>query len=178
VVKALWGKTGEEPDTLILRIKQELRLATLLHDIGHSLYSRTSELVYEKLCPLVEASEELSSFLGKQKGAGEVLVFCFALTPAVARLLIERQQLIGDRASDDYEAGLSATWPAPRPASKCQIKYHATSSAVFFSAPLAKHAFGRHVHDRHFPVHIGVDPLAARQFVKHALADVEPASPR
>jgi HD domain len=119
VVKALWGKT-EDPDIPILRLKQELRLAALLHDTGHSLYSHTSELVYEKLLPLVEASKELSLFLGKQKGAGEVLSFCFALTPAVARLLThtEKKGLIGDRASDDYD-GRSPTRRA-RNAKACE----------------------------------------------------------
>jgi HD superfamily phosphohydrolase len=54
VVKALWGKT-DDPDKLILRLKQELRLAALLHDTGHSLYSHTSELVYQTLEPLPAA---------------------------------------------------------------------------------------------------------------------------
>lgn len=104
IAKALWGKTQDQ-DSTILRLKQELRLAALLHDTGHSLYSHTSELVYEKLGPLVEASKELSLFLGKEKGAGEVLSFCFALTPAVHRLLAraEKGGLLGDRASDDYD---------------------------------------------------------------------------
>jgi HD superfamily phosphohydrolase len=102
VVKVLWRDI--DPDSSILRLKQELRLAALLHDTGHSLYSHTSELVYERLKPLADASEELSRFVGKQKGAGEVLSFCFALTPAVAQLLAEteKKELIGDSASDDY----------------------------------------------------------------------------
>jgi uncharacterized protein len=92
-----------------LRLKQELRLAALLHDTGHSLYSHTSELVYQKLGPLIKASKELSSFLGKEKGAGEVLSFCFALAPSVARLLAqtEKKGLLGDRASDDYDGPIS-----------------------------------------------------------------------
>jgi len=102
MVKALWKI---EPDFSILRLKQELRLAALLHDTGHSLYSHTSELVYETLVPLAEASKELSRFVGKQKGAGEVLSFCFALTPAISQLLerTKDKNLIGDRASDDYD---------------------------------------------------------------------------
>ena len=87
----------------ILRLKQELRLAALLHDTGHSLFSHTSERVYGELDLLAKASRELSSFVGKQKGAGEVLSFCLVLTPAVGKLL-ERagNRLIGDQASDDY----------------------------------------------------------------------------
>jgi HD superfamily phosphohydrolase len=57
VVKVLWRDTDQ--DLSILRLKQELRLAALLHDTGHSLYSHTSELVYEKLSPLADASKEL-----------------------------------------------------------------------------------------------------------------------
>lgn len=103
VVKVLWREEKEE--TSIMRLKQELRLAALLHDTGHSLFSHTSELVYQKLDRLKEASKELSLFLGKEKGAGEVLSFCFALTPAVAQLLKRTQDkgLIGDSASDDYD---------------------------------------------------------------------------
>ena len=106
VVKVLWRDTDQ--DLSILRLKQELRLAALLHDTGHSLYSHTSELVYEKLSPLADASKELSLFVGKQKGAGEVLSFCFALTPVVAQLLArtEVKGLIGDSASDDYEGAI------------------------------------------------------------------------
>jgi HD superfamily phosphohydrolase len=108
IVKAL-GARQEEVDKSILRLKQELRLAALLHDTGHSLYSHTSELVYEELGPLENASAELSSFLGKEKGAGEVLSFCFALTRAVAQLLhrIETKGLIGDIASDDYDGAIN-----------------------------------------------------------------------
>jgi uncharacterized protein len=61
VAKALWGK-AEEPENAILRLKQELRLAALLHDTGHSLYSHTSELVYAKLEPLIEAQKSSPPF--------------------------------------------------------------------------------------------------------------------
>lgn len=104
IVRAVW-RDSENHDRLILCLKQELRLAALLHDTGHSLYSHTSELVYRKLDPLIKASDELSKFTGKEKGSGEVLSFCFALTPSVARLLerTEAKGLIGDPASDDYD---------------------------------------------------------------------------
>ncbi|MGH7015153.1 MAG: HD domain-containing protein [Stellaceae bacterium] len=95
---------SKKPDIEILRFKQELRLAALLHDTGHSLFSHTSERVFEGLKPLVNASKELSRFVGKQKGAGEVLSFCLTLTPAVSQLLDRAgKNLIGDRAFfDDY----------------------------------------------------------------------------
>jgi uncharacterized protein len=103
IVNAIWRNS--DTDLSILRLKQELRLASLLHDTGHSLYSHTSELVYEKLGSLVEASKELSTFVGKEKGAGEVLSFCLALTPVVTQLLTRTaaKGLIGDVASDDYD---------------------------------------------------------------------------
>jgi uncharacterized protein len=99
------------PDTdkeeFILRIRQELRLAALLHDTGHSLFSHTSERVYADLIPLQKASAELTSFVGKAKGAGEVISFCLALTPAVERLLQRASaNLIGDRAFDDYNGAV------------------------------------------------------------------------
>lgn len=104
ILKAIYGR-GEDVEKSVLRLKQELRLAALLHDTGHSLYSHTSELVYQTLEPLRKASRELSLFLGKEKGAGEVLSFCLALTPAVSSLIrrTEDKGLIGDTSSDDYD---------------------------------------------------------------------------
>ena len=108
VVSVVDPETG--PDIAILRLKQELRLAALLHDTGHSLFSHTSERVYAKLDLLKAASKELTSFVGKEKGAGEVLSFCFALTPAVAQLLDRTENnLIGDAASDDYMGKIDLT---------------------------------------------------------------------
>lgn len=108
LVRALDSKRDHDVENLhdveILRLKQELRLAALLHDTGHSLYSHTSERVYEKLGILKDASRELSSFVGKDKGAGEVISFCLVLTPAVSRLLARAgERLIGEAESDDYD---------------------------------------------------------------------------
>jgi uncharacterized protein len=71
----------------IEQLKQELRLAALLHDIGHSLFSHASERAFGNLLILQEAAEELSDFAGKKKGAGEVLSFCFSLTPCIREWL-------------------------------------------------------------------------------------------
>jgi HD superfamily phosphohydrolase len=65
----------------------ELRLAALLHDTGHSLHSHTSEVVYSKIPLLIEASNELSQFVGISKGVGEVLSFCISKTSAVRNFL-------------------------------------------------------------------------------------------
>jgi len=71
----------------ITKLRSELRMAALLHDVGHSLHSHASERVYSKLEVLKEAAEELSDFAGKRKGSGEVISFCFALTPCLRELL-------------------------------------------------------------------------------------------
>jgi len=73
--------------TTVLRLRQELRLAALLHDTGHSLFSHASERVYSELSLLKDASSELTQFSGKKKGVGEVLSFCLALTPSISELL-------------------------------------------------------------------------------------------
>jgi len=92
------------PDEAIKKLRQELRLAALLHDTGHSLFSHTSELIYEHLLPLSEASEELSSFVGKEKGAGEVISFCLTLTQGLAGMMKRGSaRLIGVAASDDFD---------------------------------------------------------------------------
>ena len=98
----------ENTSQTILRFKEEMRLAALLHDTGHSLYSHTSERIYSQLPMIQKATEDLSRFVGKEKGAGEVLAFCLALSKPVSQLL-ERagQRLIGDVTSDDYEGPVS-----------------------------------------------------------------------
>jgi uncharacterized protein len=90
----------------VAQIKQELRLAALLHDCGHSLYSHTSERVYQDLDILQKAVVELSDIVGKEKGAGEVISFCIAQTEAIKRLLdraggklgvsVEHEELIAE----------------------------------------------------------------------------------
>jgi len=88
-VKVVFGEMGEaEVTSRIEQLREELRLAALLHDTGHSLYSHASERVFSKLNVLKEAAEELSDFAGKKKGAGEVLSFCFTLTPCLGEYLI------------------------------------------------------------------------------------------
>lgn len=95
----------QELPEFLSQLKQELRLAALLHDCGHSLYSHTSERVYRDLDTLRKASAELSDIVGKEKGAGEVLSFCIALTNSV-RSLLER-----------VKGRLQSTPPEEQPAS-------------------------------------------------------------
>ena len=88
----------------IKRLRQELRLAALLHDTGHSLFSHASEKIYSKLPLLEEASSELTEIAGKEKGAGEVISFCLAQTKSVRELVDRgRAKLIGTPAADEYD---------------------------------------------------------------------------
>ena len=47
----------------VMRLRQELRLAALLHDSGHSMFSHASEKVYGTLGLLRKASEEVALHL-------------------------------------------------------------------------------------------------------------------
>jgi uncharacterized protein len=71
----------------ISRWRQELRLAALLHDTGHSLLSHASERVYGELELLKKASQELSELAAGKKKAGEVLSYCLTKTDALNGLL-------------------------------------------------------------------------------------------
>jgi uncharacterized protein len=95
---------GAPSDECIKRLRQELRLAALLHDTGHSLFSHASEKVYSKLALLIEASAELTEIAGKEKGSGEVISFCLAQTESVRELISRgRAKLIGTAAFDEYD---------------------------------------------------------------------------
>lgn len=88
---------------VIAKLRQELRLAALLHDTGHSLFSHTSELVYSQLPLLKQTQREVKKITGKEKGAGEIISFSIASTAALARLLDHaKSRLIGEMTSDDY----------------------------------------------------------------------------
>ena len=78
---------GQNVDTTISQWRQELRLAALLHDTGHSLLSHASERVYSELDLLKRAAHELSELAAARKKAGEVLSYCLARTAAVVGLL-------------------------------------------------------------------------------------------
>jgi uncharacterized protein len=89
-------------------MRQELRLAALLHDTGHSLHSHASEQVYSNIALLQQASEELSAFVGKEKGAGEVLSFCLARTESIETLLRRAaSKLIPSEAADEENSEIS-----------------------------------------------------------------------
>lgn len=92
-----------DPKANIARLRQELRLAALLHDTGHSLFSHASERVYSDLALLQKASAELTLLSAKKKGVGEVLSFCLALTPAIEGLLQRAQERLESGIQNDRE---------------------------------------------------------------------------
>ncbi len=93
---------GCEISQTIAEMRQELRLAALLHDTGHSLFSHTSERVFQSLEILRKGSAELKRITGKEKGAGEVISFCLAQTQSVSRLLARAQAHLIIRPSQGY----------------------------------------------------------------------------
>ncbi len=77
------------PEAVVSTMREELRLACLLHDSGHTLFSHTSETAHGLFPQLKQATEELSTLLSKDRSTGETLSFCIALTPAL-RALVQR----------------------------------------------------------------------------------------
>lgn len=109
-IATVLGSNGGDIERTVLRLRAEVRLAALLHDTGHSLYSHASERVYSRLPMVKDASAELTRFVGKEKGAGEVLAFCIALSTSVQNLLDRAEQrLIGEESSEDYKGPISLT---------------------------------------------------------------------
>lgn len=88
---------SQETDKTIAQLRQDLRLAALLHDTGHSLFSHASEQVYQDLNIIKKASEELTRFVGKTKGAGEVISFCIARTNSLRHLIKRAKARLSDR---------------------------------------------------------------------------------
>lgn len=82
---------GVPVEGLLARLREELRMAALIHDVGHSIYSHASEQVYQDLPLLQKAVLELHKIIGKKKGAGEVISFCFSKTTALKRRLDNAQ---------------------------------------------------------------------------------------
>ena len=80
-------KKMSNTEELLARLRDELRMAALLHDVGHSIHSHASEQVYQELPMLQTAVVELHRITGKKKGAGEVISFCFSRTTALKTLL-------------------------------------------------------------------------------------------
>ena len=110
IIKVMYPaeKSPDQIEQIIRRLRSEMRLAALLHDTGHSLYSHTSERVYSQLPMIKAASDELSRFVGKDKGAGEVLAFCLAQSKSVKNLLQRAEaKIIGEPSSDDYQGPIN-----------------------------------------------------------------------
>ena len=70
------------------------------------MFSHTSEQVYSQIDLLKDAASELSTFVGRRKGEGEVLSFCFSRTKALANLLKRAEDRIvaqGQRPSSSLD---------------------------------------------------------------------------
>lgn len=93
----------QDPNITIAHWRQDLRLAALLHDTGRSLFSHASEQVYQDLDIIKDASEELTRFVGKKKGAGEVISFCIAHTDSIRNLIKRaKERLTGSELFSEY----------------------------------------------------------------------------
>ena len=101
-----------EFETTLFRWRQELRLAALLHDSGHSILSHTSERIYGKVGMLEKAADELSNLVGLEKKAGEVISFCLSQTESVAGLLQRAKKLVEAEIPDEPIAPSEPKAPA------------------------------------------------------------------
>jgi HD superfamily phosphohydrolase len=97
---------GVDPLKVFAQWRAELRLAALLHDTGHSLYSHTSEVVYSDIPLLRNAADELNNLVGVSKGTGEVLSFCISRTSAIRGLLERIHDKVPDQAAEEVEVNL------------------------------------------------------------------------
>jgi HD superfamily phosphohydrolase len=93
---------SSDPELVLRRLRAELRLAALLHDTGHSLFSHTSERAFSEISLLQEASKELTRIVGKEKGSGEVLSFCLTCTEALKDLLVRARGKLQNGREDEY----------------------------------------------------------------------------
>jgi HD superfamily phosphohydrolase len=98
---------SSEPQKESAALRQELRLAALLHDVGHSIHSHASERVYSEIGLLRSASEELTRLAGRKKGVGEVLSFCYALTPSVAELLDRAEAKLDPTGNEEFRGKIN-----------------------------------------------------------------------
>ena len=90
----------------LFRWRQELRLAALLHDTGHSILSHTSERVYGRVPLLKKGADELSDYVGAEKKAGEVISFCLSRTDVLQSFLSRaKQKLMKESETPDEFAG-------------------------------------------------------------------------
>jgi HD superfamily phosphohydrolase len=108
IVKAATPNAVSDPETLqnsIAQLRLELRLAALLHDTGHSLFSHSSEQVFEQLDIVRKASDELAKIVGKRKGAGESIAFAVTISRSVQQLLERAKHNLQDEAANEQYSG-------------------------------------------------------------------------
>lgn len=79
-------RSKEKPDVfqdeeIRQRYRILLRLAALVHDTGHSVFSHTSERIYGLIAPFPDLASELVSEFGKKPGAAEIVVYLMVTSP-------------------------------------------------------------------------------------------------
>jgi uncharacterized protein len=77
----------EEWEKVLVGLQADLRMAALLHDTGHSLFSHASEAVFSQVPGIRDATRELSDMVGKGRSAGELISFCIAQSPRFQRFI-------------------------------------------------------------------------------------------
>lgn len=78
LVEAAYPKQKADWESILKRIHAELRMAALLHDSGHALFSHASESVYARVPEIQQAAADLTRLVGKKRNAGELLSFAIA----------------------------------------------------------------------------------------------------
>jgi HD superfamily phosphohydrolase len=91
----------------IAELRQEVRLAALLHDSGHTLFSHTSEPVLSEIKLLTEARDELAFLSGKTREPGEVLSFCISQSKFLKSLLKRYKERIAENPRLHYTGFLA-----------------------------------------------------------------------
>lgn len=100
IAKSVSQKADSRP--FLNKMRQELRLASILHDSGHTLFSHTSEPSHHLLNVINESAEELTSLVAKERSTGETLSYCTAKTQFVRDLLKNTEDRIEASQKSNY----------------------------------------------------------------------------
>ncbi len=77
----------EKREDFLAQLRQEIRLASLLHDTGHTMFSHTSESAHNLIETLKTAASELSELVGKHRSTGEALSYAIARSTFVKNMI-------------------------------------------------------------------------------------------
>lgn len=93
-------KAGTE--TFFNKMRQELRLAGILHDSGHTLFSHTSEPSHHLLDLLKDSAQELTDLVAKERSTGETISYCIAKTKFVQNIVRNYEKRIPTSQKSEY----------------------------------------------------------------------------